>query len=154
MSDLDALARNLRVLLRADLIIAEIHMRKIATRSGLYGLAGVVGGFGLVMLGIAGFLALEERYGAILAALITGGGAVVLAALLALVAAQVRPGRELALAQEVHGAALAAVSSDLRQAGAGVTRLASFVRNPLDTALPAVALSLLNTLLKGFRRKE
>ncbi|MDQ0505543.1 hypothetical protein [Xanthobacter agilis] len=154
MTDLDTLVRNVRVLLRADLIIAEIHLRQVATKSGFYAVAGVVGGFGLVMLGIAGFLALETLYGPILAAIITGGGALVLAVLLALIAAQVKPGRELGLANEVHAAALAAVNNDLQVAGAGVSRLAAFVRNPLDSALPAVVLTLLNTLLKGFRRKE
>lgn len=152
MTDLDTLARNLRVLLRADLIIAEIHMRRVATKSTLLAVAGLVGGFGLVMLGVAGFLALEERYGAILAATISGAGAVVLAGLVALLAARVKPGRELDLATEVHAAALVAVSNDLKAAGASVTRLASFVRNPLDSALPAVALTLLTTILKGFRR--
>lgn len=154
MTDLDTLVRNVRVLLRADLIIAEIHLRRAATKSGFYAVAGVVGGFGLVMLGIAGFLALESLYGPILAAVITGGGALVLAALLALLGARVRPGRELGLATEVHAAALAAVNNDLQAAGASVSRLAAFVRNPLDSALPAVALTLLNTVLKGFRRKD
>ncbi|WP_454915543.1 phage holin family protein [Xanthobacter sediminis] len=150
MTDLDTLVRNVRVLLRADLIIAEIHLRRAATKSGLYAVAGVAGGFGLVMLGIAGFLALETLYGPILAALITGACALVLAALLALIGAQVKPGRELHLANEVHAAALAAVNNDLQAAGAGVSRFAAFVRNPLDSALPAMAL----TLLKGFRRKD
>ncbi|MFG1295516.1 MULTISPECIES: hypothetical protein [Xanthobacter] len=154
MSDLDSLVRNVRVLLRADLIIAEIHLRRVAAKSGFYAVAGVVAGFGLVMLGIAGFLALETLYGAIIAAAIMGGGALVLAALLALLAAQVKPGRELQLANEVHAAALAAVNNDLQVAGAGVSRLAAFVRNPLDTALPAVALTVLNTVLKGLRKKD
>lgn len=154
MTDLDSLVRNLRVLLRADLIIAEIHLRRAATKSGLYAVAGVAAGFGLVMLGIAGFLALERVYGPVLAALITGVCALVLAGLIAAIGAQVKPGRELKLASEVHAAALAAVNTDLHAAGAGVSRLAAFVRNPLDTALPALALTLLNTLLKGFRRRE
>ncbi|MFG1417935.1 phage holin family protein [Xanthobacter sp. V0B-10] len=153
MTDLDTLVRNARVLLRADLIIAEIHLRRAATKSAFFAVAGVVGAFGLVMLGIAGFLALEAHYGPILAALIVGGGAVVLAGLLALLGAQVKPGRELGIANEVHAAALAAVNNDLQSVGAGASRLAAFVRNPLDSALPAVALSLLNTVLKGFRRK-
>lgn len=154
MTDLDSLMRNARVLLRADLIIAEIHLRRVATKSAFYVVAGVAGSFGLVMLGIAGFLALETVYGPILAATIMGGGALVLAAVLMVIAASVKPGRELQLAQEVHGAALAAVNNDLKVAGAGVSRLAAFVRNPLDSALPAVALTLLNTVLKGFRRKD
>lgn len=154
MSDLDSLVRNVRVLLRADLIIAEIHMRRVAAKSGFYAVAGVVAGFGLVMLGIAGFLALEAVYGPILAATIMGGGAVALAVLLALIAGQMKPGRELQLANEVHAAALAAVNNDLQGVGAGVSRVAAFVRNPLDSALPAVLLSLLNTVLRGFRRRD
>ncbi|WP_238120426.1 MULTISPECIES: hypothetical protein [unclassified Xanthobacter] len=154
MSDMDTLVRNLRVLLRADLIIAEIHLRKAAAKSTFFGIAALIGGFGLVMLGIAGFLALETLYGAILAATITGGVALVLAALLVFAGARVRPGRELDLATEVHAAAMTAVSADLQAAGTSVQRLTAFVRNPLDTAVPAVAFSLFNTLLKALRRKN
>lgn len=154
MTDMDTLVRNLRILLRADLIIAEIHLRQVAAKSSFFAIAALVGGFGAVMLGIAGFMALETLYGPILAATITGGGALVLAALFALVGARMKPGRELDVATEVHSAALTAVSADLQTAGASVQRLAAFVRNPLDTAVPAVAFSIFSTLLKALRRKS
>ncbi|MFS8039048.1 hypothetical protein ACI7BZ_19175 [Xanthobacter sp. AM11] len=154
MSDMDTLVRNLRILLRADLIIAEIHLRRLTAKSGLYAFAALVGGFGAVMLGIAGFLALEQVYGPILAATISGAAGMVLAVLLVLVGASLKPGRELDVANEVHTVALEAVSRDLKAAEAGVSRIVGIVRNPFDSALPAVLMQVFGMVLKAVRGRS
>ncbi|MGE4373854.1 MAG: phage holin family protein [Xanthobacter sp.] len=154
MSDIDNLVRNLRILARTDLIIAEIHARRVLKKSGIFAFALLVGTFGVIMLGIAGFLALEELYGAKLAAVITGGAGVVLALLLAFIGARLRSGDELGLANEVHGAAMAAVSRDLQSAGSNISQIASFVRNPLDAALPGMAMQVFGLVMKMLRRRK
>lgn len=154
MTDMDTLVHNLRILLRVDLIIAEIHLRRIAAKSGLFAFAALIGGFGAVMLGIAGFLALEQVYGPILAAAITGGAGVVLAVVLVLVGASLKPGRDLDVATEVHAVAFEAVSRDLKVAGASVTRIVDIVRNPFDTALPALVMQLFSMALNALRGRR
>ncbi|MGQ3674372.1 phage holin family protein [Xanthobacter sp. TB0139] len=154
MSDMDNLVRNLRILARTDLIIAEIHFRRVMKKSGFFAFALLVGVFGVIMLGVAGFLALEEIYGAKLAAAITGGAGVVLALLLAFIGMRVRSGDELGLANEVHGAAMAAVSRDLKSAGSNVSQIAAFVRNPLDAALPGMAMQVFGLVMKMLRRRK
>ena len=153
MSDLDTLVRNLRILLRADLIIAELHLRRLMKKSVLCAVASVFGAFGLVMLGIAGFLALEEIYGRVAAAAIMGGVGIVLGLLLLWIAGRVRSGEELALAREVHATALVAVGRNLKDTGDNVRQFTSFTNNPLQAALPGLAMQLLGIVLKRLRRR-
>lgn len=154
MSDFEALRRNLRVLARTDLIIAEIWARHLAARTVLMLLAGLVASFGFVMLGVAGFLALQEAYGAIVAATVCGAGAVFLALVLALVAVSMKPGRELDAASEVHQAAMAALGDEVSTAGGTVARLAAIARNPVDTVLPGLLVPLLTFVIGLFRRRR
>ncbi len=153
MSDLDTLARNLRILLRADIIIAQLHLQRLMKKSVLFAIAFVIGAFGIVMLGIAGFLALEDLYGRVLAAFIMGGVGVVLALACLWLAGRVRTGDDLKLAQEVHGAALTAVSQNLKDTGANVTQFASLANNPLQAMLPGLAMQLFNLVLRRLRSR-
>lgn len=151
MSEMDTLTRNLRILLKADLIIAELAVRRIATRSALYVFAGIAAAFAFGMLAFAGFLLLEEAYGTKAAAAICGGAGLVVALLLVLVAAAIKPGREDDVATAVHEAALQAVSADLKVVGGQAQRLAAFVRSPFDTALPSIALAIFGYVMKLLR---
>ncbi|TDT96445.1 hypothetical protein DFO45_1637 [Azorhizobium sp. AG788] len=151
---LDAAARNLRVLLRADSIIAEVRMRTLATRLALYGLAALVAGFGLLMLDASLYLALSESWGPVKAAAATGGLNLLLALVLVGLAALVKPGRDLDFAQEIHQSALDALMGELKTAEQDVSALAYAVRHPLDSALPAVALPLITGLIKALRKPK
>jgi len=150
--DLEALAQSVRLLVRTDLVIAELKLRQVATKASVLGFAALAAGFGAVMLGYAGFLALEQVYGPILAATISGGAAVALAVLLAFIGLKLKSGRELALANEIHAAALQAVSRDLQATGASAQRFAALVTNPLGNGLPALIMPVLGVLLRFFRR--
>ncbi len=152
--NLDTATRNLRVLLRANSIIADIRLRALATRAGLYAFAALVAAFGLLMLDLALYLALADLWSPVRAAAAIGAGNLVLALALVAVAAQVRPGRDLAFAQEVHASALDALAGDLRGAEAEVRALVDVVRHPLDSALPALAIPLVTSLIRGFRKGD
>ncbi len=151
--DMDTLVRNLRILLKADMILAELHMRRLAAKSGLFFFALVIAAFGAVMLGLAGFFLLQQAYGTIIAAAICGGAALVIALVLVLIAASLKPGREAQVALEVHEAALQAVSRDMKAAGGQAQRYASMVSAPLQL-LPGVILPLITTLLRMFRGRS
>ncbi|AWK87270.1 hypothetical protein [Azospirillum thermophilum] len=148
----DRLTRNLHVLWRADRLIADIHLRHLIARSGLAALAGLVAAFGLVMLGVAAYLALERIWGPIGAAAAVGAAAMLLALLLLLVAARMGPGRELEVALEVHRAALDAVAAEARTAGAEVAGIGNALRHPLDAALPGLIVPLATVLLRMLRK--
>jgi hypothetical protein len=149
----DSLVRNARVLIRADSIIADIHMRAIIARAALHVVAGLIAVFGIVMLGIAAFVAIEARTGAVNAALIVGGGALVLALLIVAIATRFRPGRDLEVAHRLHDSATEALAADLRSLEAEVRGLAGAVRHPFDGALPSLLLPLATMLIKSLRSK-
>lgn len=153
--NLESFTRNLKVLLRAERILADIRLHQAARRAGLTVTAGAFALFGCVMIGVAGFLALQTLIGPILAALTVGLAALTLAALLAAAAAGAsRPGRDHEVAQSLEAAALDALAADAKGIEAEIRGYAGFLRNPLDGALPGMILPLATMLLKALRRKE
>ena len=143
----DQLTRNLKILLRTNTIIAEIHLRHIAARTGLFAFAALVASFGVVMLGVALFLALEQSMGPIWAAVTVGGGGLLLALIVAIIGASLKPSRELALANQVSQSAMDAVAADLRATQANVASYASLA------AVPGLILPALTLLARLFRRQ-
>ena len=111
---IDSIVANLRAILRANSIIADIHARHLVARTSLTGFAALIGAFGLLMLGVAGYLALESVVGAVWAAVSVGLANCAIALVLVLVASRIRPGRDLELAREVHRTAVEALISDGR----------------------------------------
>jgi hypothetical protein len=160
---LDNLVRHLRILWRADSIIADIYFRLLVTRSGLISFASLIAVFGLLMLNVAGYLALGQIWGQIWAAVAMSLIDFIISVLLVVIAARSKPGRELDLALEVRGIALrgleneasavqaelVALRDELRDAKASLTR---FVKHPLDTALPALIGPLGGILLKTLKK--
>jgi hypothetical protein len=160
---MDNVVRHLRILWRADSIIAEIYLRLLVTRSGLFSFAGLIAVFGLLMLNLAGYLALEQVWGRVWAAVAMGLIDFLISLLLIVIAARRKPGRELDLALEVRGIALrgledeaaalqaelAALRDEFRDAKANLTR---FVKHPLDTALPALIGPLGTLVLKSIKK--
>lgn len=106
---------HVRKLAEAELYRAELEARRLARRLFLVGIAVFIALFALIMLVIAGFLALSEIYGYPLGALITGGALVALAFIALLFAAKA-PGRadklELELANRTIAEARAEVKRD------------------------------------------
>jgi hypothetical protein len=162
---MDNLIRHLRILWRADTIIADIYLRLLVTRSGLVSFAGLIAVFGLLMLNLAGYLALEQIWGRVWAAVAMGLIDFVIALVLVAVAARTEPGRELDLALEVRGIALrgledeasavqaelAALRDEFREAKANLAR---FVKHPLDTALPALIGPLGSMVLRSLKKRH
>lgn len=148
---LDNIVRCLRVLGRADAIILDIYLRTLLARSGLFIFAGLIAGFGLLMLGIGLYFALSELWGPIRAALAVGAGSVGLALLLVLVATRVKPGRDLQLAREIHSTALDTLVGELRGIEAEVRGLTSMARWPLSSAVSGLLIPILGMILKRVR---
>ncbi|HMN71919.1 MAG TPA: hypothetical protein PKA55_08620 [Rhodoblastus sp.] len=162
---MDALVRNLKVVWRAESIVADARMRTMARRSALWIAAAGLALFGYVMCNIAIFFALQQPLGPMWAAAVVGAGNFAIAGLLALVAARAQPGREVELAQEVRDMALAELETEARALQAqfvgvrddlrGLQRsFGNFVRHPLDAALPQLVVPLAGLVLKALRKGE
>ena len=150
---IDSVVANLRAILRANSIIADIHARHLVTRASLTGFAALIAAFGLLMLGLAAYFALERIVGPVWAAASVGLANCAIALVLVLVASQIKPGRDLELAREVHRAAMEALIADGR---ALETEFASFkqaFRHPLDSVLPGLIVPLATMLIEIIRKK-
>jgi hypothetical protein len=145
---IDSLVANLRALLRANSIIADIHARHLVARTSLTGFAALIAAFGVVMLGLAAYLALEEILGSVWAAVSVGLANFVIALGLILIASRVRPGRDLELAREVHRTAMDALLADGRALETEIADFKQVLRHPLDAVLPSLIVPLADIIIK------
>lgn len=100
---------HLRVLWRTDRIIADIRLRHLLIGLGLRAFAALIAAFGLLMLELAAYFALVHIWNAIIAAAILGVINFSIAAVLLAIAGRRPSGREVELANEIHGAAIEAL---------------------------------------------
>lgn len=142
---MDRIARNLRVLIRARAILAEASLRHLLARNGLKLFAGLIATFGLLMLNVAGYFGLEPSFGRVLAAVTVALGDFLVALILIWLAARLPPGRDVRLAQELHGAALDALFADARM-------FEGFLKHPLEALLPSLVAPLANLLLAAVKK--
>ena len=160
---MDNIVRNLRVLWRAESIIADIRFRQLVAKSGLKAAAAFLGIFAFLMGNLAAFFALQEIWGSVWAAAAISGANLLLAIVLLLVAERAKPGREMELALEVRNMALQSLEEDaqavqlqlteLREEVRGVRQaIVGFVKHPLDAVLPGMLVPLAGAVVKGLRK--
>jgi len=145
---IDSLVANLRTILRANSIIADIHARHLVARSSLTGFAALIAGFGLLMLGLAAYFALERILGPVWAAASVGLANCVIALALVVIASRIRPGRDLELAREVHRTAMDALMADGRAVEAEIASFKQAFHHPLDSMLPGLIVPLATVLIR------
>jgi hypothetical protein len=145
---LDSLFSNLRVLWRADKIIADIRLRHLLARSAINAVAIAIAVFGLLFLEVAAYFALLQKTTAIASAAMLGGFNLAVAALLMIVAARRKPDRELALVRDVHKNAVEAIQLDLQVLQDYVSRGPRF-----ETILPAL-IPLTGFLLRSLKKAK
>lgn len=145
------LVKNLRVLWRADRIIADIRMRHMLVGLGLRAFAALIAAFGLLMLELSAYFALVQVWSAILAAAILGGVNFVIAAVLFLLAGRPPAGRELELASEIHGSAVDALQIEARVMQSEVSGM---IHHPLNSALPMLLVPLITIIVRSLKRPK
>lgn len=162
---MENVVRNLRVLWRAESIIADVRLRQMVLRSGLRGMAVLLGLFAFLMANLAVFFVLQQVWGSIWAAAVISLANVVLAGILLLLAGRTAPGREMELALEVRNTALQNLEADalvvqaqlveLREEIRGVRRaITGFAHHPLDNLLPNLLVPLAGAIVKGLRKSD
>lgn len=160
---MDNIVRNLRVLWRAESIIADIRFRQMMTRSSLRGAAALLGLFAYGMANLAAFFALDQAWGPIWASVAVALGNLAVALLLLTIAERAKPGREMELALEVRNSALQALETDAQAVQSQLTELRDevrgmrqaiigFVRNPIDSIVPAMLVPLAGAVIKNLKK--
>jgi hypothetical protein len=145
------LIKNLRALWRTDRIIAEIRMRHMLVGLGLRAFAALIAAFGLLMLELAAYFALVQTWSAISAAAILGGVNFAIAAVLFVIAARPPSGRELELANEIHGTAIDALQIEVR---AAQSQFFGMVQHPLNSALPMLLVPLITIIVRSLKKSR
>jgi membrane protein implicated in regulation of membrane protease activity len=145
------IVKNLRVLWRADRIIAEIRMRHMLIGLGLRAFAALIAAFGLLMLELSAYFALVQVWSAIIAAAILGGVNFVIAAILFMIAARPPAGRELELASEIHNSAVDALQIEAR---AVQSQFSGMVHHPLNSALPMLLVPLITIIVRSLKKPK
>lgn len=143
------IVKNLRVLWRTDRIIADIRMRHMLVGLGLRAFAVLIATFGLLMLELAAYFALVQIWSAITAAAILGALNFAIAAVLFVIAARPPAGRELELANEIHGASMEALQIEAR---ALQSQLSGMIQHPLNGILPLLVMPLITIIIKSLKK--
>jgi hypothetical protein len=141
-------ANQLRVLWRTERIIADIRLRHLLVGMGLRAFAALIATFGLLMLELSAYFALVQIWSAILAAAILGAVNFIIAAILVLIAARAPSGREIELANEIHGASVEALQMEARALQA---QFSGAVHHPLNGLVPLL-LPLITIIIKSLRK--
>ncbi|MHC2274299.1 hypothetical protein ACVME8_000910 [Bradyrhizobium diazoefficiens] len=140
--------KHLRVLWRTDRIIADIRLRHLLVGLGLRAFAALIAAFGLLMLELSAYFALVQIWSAIAAAAILGAVNFAIAAVLFVIAGRAPSGRDIELANEIHGASIEALQLEAR---ALQTQVSSAVHHPLSTIVP-VLVPLIAIIVKSLRK--
>ena len=143
----DNVVRHLRVLWRTDRIIADIRLRHLLVGLGLRAFAALIAAFGLLMLELSAYFALVQIWSAIAAAAILGAVNFAIAAVLFVIAGRAPSGRDIDLANEIHGASIEALQLEARALQAQVS---GAVHHPLSTIVP-VLVPLIAIIVKSLR---
>jgi hypothetical protein len=140
--------KNLRVLWRTDRIIADIRMRHLMVGFGLRAFAALIAAFGLLMLELSAYFELVQFVSAIAAAAILGVVNFAIAAILFVIAGRPPGGRELDLANEIHGSAIEALQVEARVLQSEVS---GAIHHPLSGILPLL-LPLIAIIIKSLKK--
>ncbi|QOG22083.1 MULTISPECIES: phage holin family protein [Bradyrhizobium] len=142
------MVKHLRVLWRTDRIVADIRLRHLLTGLGLRAFAALIAAFGLLMLELSAYFALVQIWSAIAAAAILGAVNFLIAGILFVIAGRPPSGRDIELANEIHGASIEALQIEARALQAQVS---GAVHHPLSTIVP-VLVPLIAIIVKSLRK--
>jgi membrane protein implicated in regulation of membrane protease activity len=141
--------KHLRALWRTDRIIADIKMRHMLVGLGLRAFAALIAAFGLLMLELSAYFALVQIWSAISAAAILGVVNFVIAGILFVIAGRPPSGRELELANEIHGSSVDALQIE---AQALQSQVSGAIHNPLNSVLPLLIVPLITIIIKSLKK--
>ena len=155
---MERLIHSLRILWRTDRLLTQNEIRLLSKKLQLNALAGLVALFGLAMLSLAIFFALVPYWGESLAALAVGGADILLAALLIGYARSIKPAPEVEMIREMREVALNDLKDEVALADAELMALKdevrSFLRNPVESILPAAIGPLLVAITRALKSRS
>lgn len=150
--NLEALARNFRLYLRATALAAEVRLRLQLRKTVLTVLALAMAIAGLVMINLAAFRALETAWGPLWTPLALGLANLALAAVLGLAMLMVKPGRELTAANDLRQMAYNSMEADLKSVQAGSGLLPGLFGGSTEMHAAHLLIPIISTIIGALRR--
>lgn len=157
--------RNAHGLWRAESTIADIRFRQLLTGAMLRSFACLIAVFGLLMLDVTAFFALEQYFGRVWSAALVSLCDFLVAGILLVLAATHPQSGELTLALEARQTAVQSIESDARliqdyfstlssEIRSIKTSMASFAKHPLDEAFSKLIVPLCAILIRSLEKKR
>jgi hypothetical protein len=148
--NVENIIKNVRVLWRADRILAEIQLRRLLAGVVARAFAGLFAAFGVLMFELAAYFALVQVWTAIASAIALGAFNLVLAGLVLVAAGRAgKAGSDYEVAMALHNSA---VENLQLQARSG-----EFARSSgpgIESILSAVAVPAITMLVKSLRQRK
>lgn len=156
---METLVRNLKLLWKSQGILAEIQVKVLTQKIVLSVFAGLAGLFGLGMLNLAVFFAVEQSLGPTTASLLVGLGNIVIAAGVLLVVQRLDGGREAQVVEEVRDLVLSDIEAEAvavqnqiievrDEIAAMSNNIVRLVQNPLEALSPRLLIPATTALTK------
>jgi len=152
--NVQALARNFRLYMRATSLAAEIRLRLQLRKTVLAVLALAMAVAGLVMIDLAAFRALETAWGPLWTPLALGLANLALAAALGLAILAVKPGRELVAANDLRQMAYNAMEADLRSVQEGSGLLSGLLGGSTEMQAARLLIPVISTIIGALRLRR
>lgn len=153
---MNRISRNLSIIVRSEKLIARRQLAAIGRRAGILGAAAILGAMALIMLDIAGYLALAAVMAPAWAALLVALVNVVLAVLLVAISGNLTAERDIREVCEVRDMAIADLESEVVLATAEARDLAAalrkLARDPWGSMGSSLLGPLLSILLKALKK--
>ena len=150
------IGRNINIAMRAERVIARRRFAVIRTQSGLIAFAGLIAGIGVIMISVALFFWLAERYGNATAGLLVAIIDFVFAGVLVAIASRLTAEPELEPVIEVRDLALedieAEVEDALEEVGEIAEGIRQITRDPLSAIGQGLAGPVLSVLVKSLKK--
>jgi hypothetical protein len=147
---MDKIARNLRIVLRAERLILDRQLSVARTGAWYTAIAVLIGINGLVMLNIAGFLALRDAQGGPVAALIVGAADFLLAGGVVVLGVRLRRGDDIRAVAEARDMAVRDLEQEMRNTVRAAERLRGrasvYARDPVGMVVAKVVEQVLEAL--------
>ena len=151
---MEVFVRHLKVLWTSERMLGELKLRVFTHKIILGALGALAGLFGMGMLNLAVFFALEVSQGKALAALYVALGNLVIAVVFVAIAQRLAPGPEAKVVEEVREMALAdieaeakAVQEELRLVRDDImgmrATISNLIRNPMEALAPKMLFPLI-----------
>lgn len=154
---MERIAQSLKLFWRSERLLRGSELGLSIKKVQLTAIAAFVAIFGLAMLSLAAFFALEPLWGKAWSALAIAGFDLALAMLLIVVASKLKQPAEVEMVREVRDLALANIEQEVALANAELQALRKdirhFVRHPLESLLPGMIAPIVREVADGIKAR-